>query len=120
FMESIAEIEKNLKEIRARESNIELTQQEDDLSPDDMREQIRGDIEAIDRLIGENRQTINNLSARLRSAGQENEQLNITMDERTVELNQQIEEREYNLNALKEQLDSAQATIEGLHANVDS
>ena len=120
FMESIAEIEKNLKEIRARESNIELTQQEEDLSPEDLREQISEDIEAIDRLIGENKQTIGNLSARLRSAGRENENLNTTMGERMEDLNKQIEEREYNINVLKEQLDSAQATIEGLHANVDS
>ena len=120
FMESIAEVEKNLKEIRARESNIELTQQTEDLSPEDLREQISEDIEAIDRLIGENKQTIQNLSVRLRSAGQQNEQLNMTMDERTEELNQQIEERENNLNALKEQLDNAQATIEGLRSDVDS
>ncbi len=120
FMASIAEIEENLREIRAREMNIELKQRAENLSPEDLRKQIKEDIAVIDQLISENKQTINNLNARVRNASRKNESLNASMDEVTAGLNQQIEEREYNINELKAELDNAKSTIENLHSDVDS
>jgi len=120
FTKSVAEIEKNLSEIRAREMNIEMKQQAEDISPEDLRSQIREDIEVIDQLISENKQTIESLNARLWRAGQKNESLNTSMDALTQDLNQQIEAREQNINELKAELDNAQATIENLNTEVDS
>src|SRR5690606_7081444 len=57
---------------------------------------------------------------RLRRAGQENEQLNVAMGERTENLNQQIEERERSITELKDELSNMQATVERLQGDVDS
>ncbi len=120
FMKSIAEIENNLREIRAREMNIELASLEDNLTPDDLRNQISDDIDVIDRLIGENKRTINNLGARLRKSNQQNEELNIAMRALEKDLTQKIQEGEYKITLLKDKLDDTQATVKELLAEVDS
>ncbi len=120
FMKSIAEIERNLQEIRAREMNIELTQQEDDLSPNDLRNQISEDIAVIDRLIGENKRTISGLSTRLQQSNDKNQELRVTMKALEKDLTQKIKEREYNITLLKDRLDDTQATVKDLMADVDS
>jgi predicted nucleic acid-binding Zn-ribbon protein len=120
FMKSIAEIENNLREIRAREMNIELASQEDNLTPEDLRSQISDDIAVIDRLIGQNKRTINNLGARLRKSNQENEDLNVAMRALEKDLTQKIQEGEYKITLLKDKLDDTQATVKELLAEVDS
>jgi hypothetical protein len=119
-MQSIAEIEKNLREIRAREMNIELASQEGDISPDDLRSQISDDIAVIDRLIGQNKRTINNLGVRLRKSNKENEDLNIAMRALEKDLTAKIQEGEYKITLLKDKLDDTQATVKELLADVDS
>ena len=119
FMQSIAEIEKNLREIRAREMNIELASQEDNLSPEDLRSQISDDIAAIDQLIGQNKQTINNLGVRLRKSNQQNEALNVAMRKLEKDLTQKIQEGEYKITLLKDKLDDTQTTVKELLAEVD-
>lgn len=120
FMSSIAEIERNLKEIRAREMNIELTQQEEDLSPEDLRSQIGQDIAVIDELIGKNKRTINTLGVRLRQSNDKNKELASAMEALEKDLTQKIEEKEYNITLLKDRLDETQSTVKSLLADVDS
>lgn len=120
FMESIAEIEKNLREIRARELNIELASQESDMTPDNLRTRINEDIAVIDRLIGENKRTINALGVRLRQSNEKNQELTVAMKALEKDLTQKIEEREYQITLLKDRLDDTQATVKELLAEVDS
>lgn len=120
FMESISGIEKNLREIRAREMNIEMARQEEELSSEDLSNRISEDIAVIDRLISENKRAIANLSVRLRRSQQENEQLNTAMAKLREDLNAQIKDREHSIASLKDQLNDVQATVKGLHADVDS
>jgi predicted nucleic acid-binding Zn-ribbon protein len=120
FTKAVADIEKNLSKIRAREMNIEMKQQDGEISSEDLRNQLREDIAVIDQLISENKQTIEGLNARLRNADLKNESLNTSMDALTQDLNKQIEEREHNINELKAELDNAQVAIKNLNAEVDS
>ena len=52
FMQSFAEIEKNLREIREKEMNIELSR-ESNLSSEDLKSTINEDIKEINRLLAE-------------------------------------------------------------------
>ena len=119
FMESVADIDRNLKEIRTREMNIEMTRQEEDLSTEDLIKRINEDIVVIDRLISENKQAVRNLNVRLRRSHQENEQLNTAMVKLKEDLNAKIKEQEHSLALLKDQLNDVQATVKTLHADVD-
>ena len=119
FMESMSGIEDDLGEIRARELNIQLTKK-NDLSPKDLGEQIRQDIQAIDSLLTKNKQVIKQLNARLRASLQEKGQLSTTATELKENLEQQLEEREQNLITLKTQLEEVQTTVVTLQTEVDS
>ncbi len=120
FMASITDIEKKLREIRAREMNIEMTQQEEALSPEDLRTRISEDLDMIEKLIAENKQSMKNMDNRIRRFHQENGELTTSMTTMSEDLNAQIEEREQSLTMLKDQLNDMQATVKALHVDVDS
>lgn len=120
LIESFNEIEENLREIRQRELNIELKNRENNLSPAHARRQIEEDIKEIDRLIAENKATINRLNSRLTSTGRENTQLSETMNEMKENLSSQIEEREARIEELRKELGNLENTVAQLNQNLDS
>lgn len=119
FMESFAEIEKNLREIREREMNIELSR-ESDLSSEDLKNKINEDIQEINRLLAENRETIQSLSVKLKNSNNENVKLNNMMTQLQKELTAQIEQREGQIATLNEELKQMEVKVEELNTNIAS
>ncbi len=119
FMQSFAEIEKNLREIREREMNIELNR-ESDLSSEDLKNKINEDIQEINRLLAENRQTIQSLGAKLKNSSNENVKLNNMMEQLQTELTAQIEEREGQIATLNDNLKQMEVKVEELNTNIAS
>jgi myosin heavy subunit len=119
FMQSFAEIEKNLREIREREMNIELSR-ESDLSSEDLKNKINEDIQEINRLLTENRETIQKLAVKLKNSNNENVKLNNMMTQLQTELTAQIEQREGQIATLNEELKQMEVKVEELNTNVAS
>ncbi len=120
LIKSFNEIEENLREIRQREMNIELKNREKNLSPADARKQIEEDIKEIDRLIAENKQTIQRLNNKIAVSGRENTQLNETMNEMKENLSVQVKEREARIEELRKELGNLENTVAQLNQNLDS
>lgn len=118
FMESMASVENNLREIRAREMNIEVTQGEKDLSTEETEKRIVADIEAIDALLAENRKTIQRLNQQLAGAYGKNAKLNKTMTKLKDDLMQEIQQRETEISSLKDKLVAMEMKIDTLNTNV--
>ena len=118
FMESMATVEDNLREIRAREMNIEFTQEEKDLSTEETEKRIVTDIQAIDALLAENRQTIQRLNQQLAGAYGKNAKLNKSLTKLKDDLTQQLQQRETEIATLKEKLVAMEMKINTLNTNV--
>lgn len=119
FMQSFADIEKNLREIREREMNIELSR-ESDLSSEDLKNKINEDIQEINRLLAENRETIQKLGVKLKNSSNENVKLNNMMTQLQEELTAQIEQREGQIATLNEELKHMEVKVEELSTNIAS
>lgn len=119
FMQSFTEIEKNLREIREREMNIELSR-ESDLSSEDLKNKINEDIQEINRLLAENRETIQKLGVKLKNSSNENVKLNNMMTQLQKELTAQIEQREGQIATLNDELKQMEVKVEELNTNVAS
>ena len=120
FMESFNDIEKNLREIRARELNIELSNSEKKPSSKEAREKIQNDIQQIDSLIAQNRATIQRLNVQLRNSNNENVRLNNSMSRLKENLSGQVDERETRVKNLLSELDGMEIEVNELRADVDS
>ena len=120
FMESFNEVEKNLREIRAREMNIELSSSEKKLSSKEAKEEIQNDIQQIDSLIAQNRSTIQRLNVQLRNSNNENVRLNNSMTRLKENLSAQVGEREDRVKNLLGELDGMEVQVNQLQADVDS
>ncbi len=119
FMESFAEVEKNLGEIRAREMNIEMSKEEN-LSSEDLKERIAADVQEINRLITENKETISKLNVKLKNSTNENVRLNNTMQKLQKELEEQVAQREERITTLNTELEKMHGTVEELNTNLAS
>ena len=120
FMESFNEIEKNLREIRAREMNIELTSSEKKLSSQEAKARVQSDIQQIDSLIAQNRSTIQRLNVQLRNSNNENVRLNNSMTRLKENLTGQVDERETRVENLLSEIDGMEIQVDELRADVDS
>ena len=118
FMSSFTDIEKNLREIREREMNIELARAEGKLGPEALGEKIKEDVKAINELLQQNRNSISSLSRQVAAGKSENTKLNRLMGQLKAELTQQITERETQIDTLKGQLIAQEVTIEELNTNL--
>lgn len=118
FMTSFTDIEKNLREIREREMNIELAREEGKLSPEALGEKIKEDVKAINELLQQNRNSISGLSRQVAAGKSENTKLNRLMGQLKAELTQQITERETQIDTLKGQLLAQEVRIEELNTNL--
>lgn len=117
FINSFAEIEQNLSEIREREMNIELAREEN-LSAGDLKNRINENVEEINRLLEENREKIKALNARLTYAGRQNSQLKASMEELQQTLTAKVQEKEGQIENLREDLTSLQFEINQLNTNL--
>ena len=120
FMESFNDLEKNLREIRAREMNIELSNSDKKLTAKEAREKVKSDIQQIDSLIAQNRSTIQRLNVRLRNSNNDNVRLNNSMTRLKENLSGQVDERETRVKNLLGELDGMEIEVNQLRANVDS
>jgi len=115
FEESFTTIQQNLALISEREKSIALSQ--GDLKEgDDMRENITRDIQAINNLLQENKNTISNLNKQLSKYGAETAGMKKLIDQ----LSADIETKEEQISYLKENLTAANFTIEILNEMLDS
>jgi DNA repair exonuclease SbcCD ATPase subunit len=118
FMESLATVEDNLQQIRERELNIEITQKEEGASTQETEKQIVADIQAIDALLIENREKIQELNKKLAGAYGTNNKLRKSLTKLKDELTEQIKERETEIGTLKDQLVAMEMKIDTLNTNV--
>lgn len=117
FITSFAEIEENLRQIRAREMNIEVAREEN-LSPGDLKDRINQNVEEINDLLEENREKIKSLNARLKYSGRQNSQLKASMEELQQSLTAKIDEKEGEIVNLKNDLDGLKIEISQLNTNL--
>ena len=119
FVASLNEIEKNLKEIRAREMNIELSRQED-VSSERTQKRIKNDIEEIESLMAKNRATIKDLNAQLAQSDKKSVRLNSSMQRLKDNLAGQLDKREAQVSELLSELEGMEFQVGKLRASVDS
>jgi len=117
FINSFAEIEQNLREIREREMNIEMAREEN-LSVGDLKARINENVQEINELLEENRQKIKALNARLTYAGRQNNQLKASMEELQQTLTAKVEEKEGQISKLEEDLTGLQLELSQLNTNL--
>lgn len=118
FMGALTQVEANLRDIREREMNIELKNSED-LSPSDLKEEIRNDVEEINRLLAENKKTIRGLNIRLRNSSNENVKLNNMMEQLKRSFEEKIAMQENRIESLNDELASKEVEIQILNASVE-
>lgn len=115
FEESFTTIQQNLALISEREKSITLSAG-DLKAGEDTREEITKDIQAINNLLEENKNTIDRLNSKLSSYGAE-----VSGFQKLVnQLNRDIETKEEEIYYLKENLTAANFTIDILNEMLDS
>lgn len=115
FEESFTSIQTNLSLINQRERDIELNVGELKEGKD-TRDEITQDIQAINNLLNENKNTISHLNNQLEAYGAESE----SMTQMLTQLTEDIETKEEEISYLKENLTAANFTIEILNEMLDS
>lgn len=115
FEESFSAIQNNLSMISQREGNIATNVGELNEGAD-TRDEITQDIQAINSLLDENKNTISYMTKQMEEYGAESE----TMTKMLGQLNKDIETKEEQIGYLKENLTAANFTIEILNEMLDS
>ncbi len=119
FMESFTEIEQNLLEIRERELNIDLNNG-DAIGSEDVRERVAEDIKVINQLMTENKQSIEELNTKISQVSGKNSKLRKTLESAKAKLQAQIEEKDSQIAALKQELETLDFTITELNGQMDT
>ncbi len=120
FMSTFGEIEKNLAEIRSREMDIAITNSDKKMSDEDIKAKIAEDIAAINELMAQNKETIADLDKKLKWAYSGNSKLKKAMKQLKEEMTTQVEERDVQIAALKEDLTNMDFTVAELNARMDT
>ena len=120
FMESFNDIEKNLAEIRERELNIAINNEDDKLREKDVKERIADDIKAINDLMAQNKETVEKLNKQLRGAWGAHSKVKKAMETLQAEMTAQIEEKDTQIATLKTDLEGLNFTVAELNATVDT
>ncbi len=115
FEDGFTTIQRNLALISEREKSISLSSGELKHG-EDAREEITKDIQAINNLLDENKNTIENLNSELSRYGSQSAGFKKMIDQ----LNRDINGKEQEINYLKENLTAANFTIEILNEMLDS
>ncbi|MBL6447293.1 hypothetical protein JMN32_13320 [Fulvivirga sp. 29W222] len=113
YMKTFNDIETNLKEIKEREESINLSTSDNiEYEEGDSKEAVVNDIQAINTLMAENRQKIEQLQSKLNTNSKEFKRL-------VANLNRRIKEKDEELVALKEDLENLNIEKEQLAKNVE-
>lgn len=115
FEESFTVIQRNLGLISEREKEIALSQG-DLQTNENSRDEITKDIQAINNLLQENKNTIDNLKSRVNKYGTQTAGFKKMIDQLSTDISSKEEEISY----LKENLTAANFTIEILNEMLDS
>jgi chromosome segregation ATPase len=113
FMESFNEIEENLARIRATEKLIVKQTGSGELQGNRV-DVVKNDIQAIDDLMKQNRETIRNLSSKLKSTQGENKELSRMI----ANLEKIVAEKDQEIITLVAQLESLNVEVQNLYTSV--
>jgi len=114
YMKTFNEIESNLREIKAREENIN-TKTSDNVEYEnaDRKDEIVSDIQAINTLMSENKEKINSLQEKLESSNSEFKKM-------VSSLNYRIKQKDEEITSLKGDLETLNIEKEQLAKNVET
>lgn len=113
YMKTFNDIETNLKEIKEREENINLTTSDNvEYKEGDAKAAVVKDIQAINTLMAENRQKMDELQNKLNTSSAEFKKL-------VANLNRRVKEKDEELVALKADLENLNIEKEQLAQNVE-
>lgn len=116
FFAFMGEIEQNLNVIKQKEQTINKTAIAGSELKPDVRQQIDEDIQTINMLMDKNRQTIAALHKKLKDAN-----LKVIEFERMLaSVTQQLDEKEHEIEQLKENLTRLNFTVSQLNARIDT
>lgn len=115
FMASFNEIEQNLDSIASKQDKIEGTMEQGQLRGN-AKDRIREDIQAINRMMAENRDKVAELSRKLKRS---NSKL-IQFEKTVARLNDQIAERDTQMYALNERINGLNTQIVSLNSTIDT
>ncbi|ELR69069.1 lipoprotein, putative [Fulvivirga imtechensis AK7] len=113
YMKTFNDIENNLKEIKQREEQISVSTGDNVQAPANAKEAIVRDIQAINTLMAENRQKMEELQSKLNTDSKEFKRL-------VANLNRRLQEKDGELVALKEDLERLNVEREQLTKNVET
>lgn len=116
FVTSMTAIQENLATIREKEESIESARQQGFENTPDQREQVLKDVEAINELLAENKQTIGDLNDKISRYSYEVGKFK----KMVANLNTQIEEKDQQVIVLKENLAAANFEMSRLNARLDT
>jgi cell division septum initiation protein DivIVA len=119
FVESFTTIEQNLSEIRERELNINLNDGDANLS-ENVQERVIDDINVINELMTQNKQTIEELNSKIKKTTRKNSSLRKALESAKQELMLQMEERDVQIAELTHQLDSIGFDVKQLNQTLDT
>lgn len=114
YLASFSEIERNLDSINAKQKGIYLRTEKPTEIKGNIKEEINSEIAAINTLMQKNRQKIENLNRKLKGSKKENEQFGNTIKT----LNDQLVQKQTDLNELNLKLVSLNMKVEALETSV--
>jgi len=116
FFGSFDQIEGNLAEIKTKEGVISQSASQNNEIKQDARQRINDDIQVINGLMEKNKQAIASLKTKLRSSNMKIKKL----EEMLVRYEKQFQEKDIEIEQLKQQLLKLNFTVESLNASVDT
>jgi len=116
FMESLNEIEDNLREVKQKEGSIKASATSGAELQGTSKDRINQDINDINEIMEENKQKLINLQSKLKKSN-----IKISQFEKTIErMTEQMAEKDKEIGTLKEQLAAQNIQITELNTNVSS
>ncbi|MEL6675719.1 MAG: hypothetical protein AAFR61_26160 [Bacteroidota bacterium] len=115
FMATFNQFEENLDQIKARENLIAMNAEDPELRKDN-KDRIVEDIQSINALLEQNKILITELEAKLDQSDSKSRQLRGSI----ARLRRQMEEKDQEINGMKEQLADMNFTIESLNGQIDT
>jgi hypothetical protein len=116
FMESLNEIEDNLREVKQKEGSIKTSATSGAELQGTAKDRINQDINDINEIMEENKQKLINLQSKLKKSN-----IKISQFEKTIErMTEQLAEKDKEIGTLKEQLAAQNIQITELNTNVSN
>jgi DNA repair exonuclease SbcCD ATPase subunit len=116
FMESLNEIEDNLKEVKQKEGSIKASATNGAELQGTSKDRINQDINDINEIMAENKQKLINLQSKLKKSN-----IKISQFEKTIErMTEQLAEKDKEIGTLKEQLAAQNIQITELNTSVSN